>query len=890
MPGIRQIVGRLAASCRVLFRSRQLEHDMDEEMRFHVEMEADRLVRDERLDPHSARRQAFIRFGGIESHKELGRDARGRRWLDAVTTDLRLAVRMLAKYRGLTVVGAFAMAVAVGIGATAFEVFGEMLTPALPFENGDRIVSVQYPAPVSSAGTRDVAREVRDRDAALTSLDDLGAFRTTQQNIVAPPAAPGPIRIAEITASAFALTRTPALRGRTLLASDEAPGATPVLVISERVWRTRFASDAGILGRIVMLGGHARAIVGVMPEGFAFPIDHDYWMPFRPPAPAAARRTTGTVYVFGRLTPGTSMAQAQSELLVVARRDAAKGPERDRLTVAVAPYTHTHVDLDSPGMTSLVRLGQLLTGALTVVVAINLAILIYARTVTRSGELAVRSALGASRTRILAQLFMEALTLSLTGAVLGLAASAFILRSISAFARAAGRVPFWLGFDLSAATAVSVLALAAVAALIMGVLPGLKATGRRVNATLHQLSGRAAPRLGPVWTSLIVAQVAAAVAILPVACYLVWQTIAMDLRGPGFPAETFAMTLVDVADDVAADEAATRERLRALMTRMRQEPGVRAVTWSSNVPGFAGGATLEFDSDAGITAPAPYYVSRLDVAADMLDVFGAKLIAGRLLTAADTGATGAAVVNETFAKWVAGPDRAVGVRFRYADVNDGAAAGPWQEIVGVVEDLPRRPEALNLDTPAVVFHASALGRVSPVFIAARFDDAVPDGFGPRMLQIGATLDSKLQVRQSAPLMAYYDQLTTFWRAISWGAGAATLAVLLLSAAGMYALMSFMVAQRRREIGIRVALGAQPRRLFGSIFGRAMWQLGLGIAAGSAISALLAASARLDLAMAAGMLTAVAAIMITVGLLAAVGPARRSLRVAAAEALRGDGET
>ncbi|HVQ41746.1 MAG TPA: FtsX-like permease family protein [Vicinamibacterales bacterium] len=884
---LRQLVGRARATWRVLWRSHQFEREMQDEMRFHVEMEAERLQRERGYDGEEARRLAYIHFGGIEAHKEAGRDARGRRWLDALSTDVRLGVRMLFKHKALTLVGGFAMAVAIGLGATAFEVLSEMLTPALPFDQGDRVVAVHYPLPGTS-GARDVLREVGEWDAQLRSIDDLAAFRTIQLNLVAPPAPPAPIRLAEITASGFAVARTRPLHGRPLLPSDEAAGAPPVLVVGYRAWQTHFAADPRIVGRVVTLGGVERTIVGVMPDGFGFPFDHHYWIPFRSVPPTGARSDGATAHLFGRLAPGVSIARAETELMAVAQRDAPNQAERERTRVSVVPYTREHVDLSGPGMDTLVRAGQLLTGVLTLVVAINLAILFYARTVTRAGELAVRTALGASRARLLTQLFLEALALSLAGAAVGLAASTAALRYLQGLARMESGVPYWIQFELSLQTAVTALVLAAAAAFIMGVLPGLKATSRRVNVTLHHSSGRTAPRLGPIWTSLVVGQVAAAVAILPVACYLVWQTVLMSVAGPGFAAEKFAVVHVALPEDGPADAIGAGERQRALITSLREEPGVAAVTFSSHVPGFAAGGRIEFDPQTSVAAAAPWYVSRLDVAADMLNVYGAELLAGRRLSASDTVSAGTAVVNETFAKWIAEGGRVVGARFRYAELaGRDLPNDPWHEIVGVVRDFPRRPEALNLDTPAVVFHAAALGAVNPVFLSVRFDDGIPAGFAGRVRRRGTVIDPALQVRQAVPLLEYYDRLYALWRALSWSAAIMTLSVLLLSAAGMYALMSFTVAQRKREIGIRVALGAQPRRLLGSIFGRALWQLGLGIVLGSLISALAVAAAGLEPSLAAGTLAAVAAIMLAVGVLAAIGPARRSLRVPAADALRSD---
>ncbi|HEX5217242.1 MAG TPA: ABC transporter permease [Vicinamibacterales bacterium] len=885
-----QVLGRIRAAWRVLWGSRQLERDMQDEMRLHIEMEAERLTREIGLDPVEARRRAHVHFGGIEAYKEAGRDVRGRGWLDAMSVDFRLGVRMLVKHRGLTLTGGFAMAVAIGIGATAFETLGELITPSLPFDEGDQVVSIQYSAANAAARDRGVSADFavwRDR---LTSIVELGAFRTVQHNLIAPPAMPEPIKLAEMTASGFAIARTAPVLGRYLLPADEDPTTPPVIVIGFRTWLARFAGDPGIVGRVVNLGGVAHTIVGVMPDDFGFPFDHQFWIPFRLRADHG-RLDGPTIYVFGRLGRGVSMEQAQAELATIAGpADDASGDRRaEPARAVVVPYTHDHVDLAEPGMVVLVRAAQLFTGALTFVVAINLAILFYARTVTRTGELSVRTALGASRARLLSQLFLEALALALVGAAAGLGLSSVALGYLQAFARAAGGVPYWIRFDLSSATVAAALGLSIIAALIMGVLPGLKVTGRRLNANLNALNGRSGTRLGAIWTTLVVLQVAAAVAVLPAACYLAWQTALLELQGPQFAAEKFVVTTLAMpTHDRAPDPSRLADEQRAILTRLRAEPSVAAATFSSNVPGFAAGARIEFDGRAVVNAPptANLDVSRMDVAADMLDVYETDVLAGRRLAAGDVG-TANVVVNRTFARWLSGNGTPLGARFRYGSSSVRPIDGAWFEIIGVVRDFPEVPDALNLDTPAVVFHAAAPGTINPAIVSVRFDRDVPAGFTDRMKHIAAEVDPALQMRQPVLLQTYYDRVYSLWRYLSIAAALATLSVLVLSAAGMYALMSFTVAQRTREIGIRIALGARPRRLLFSIFGRALRQLTLGVVAGSIVSGLAVSAVDMDAAVAAGLLLAVASIMTLVGLLAAIGPARRSLRIPAADALRID---
>ena len=212
-----------------------------------------------------------MRFGGVEKYKEAARDARGRGWIDAIALDSRLGARMLAKYKGLTMIGGFAMAVAIAIGATAFETLNEMLTPALPFEDGGRIVSLQYATANPGNRERGLLDDFTAWREALTSIEDLGAFRTVQHNLVSPYAPPEPIKLAEMTASGFAIARIRPLLGRYLLPADEHAAAAPVVVVGYDAWQSRFAADPQIVGRTIDLGAVTHTIVGVMPDGFAFP-------------------------------------------------------------------------------------------------------------------------------------------------------------------------------------------------------------------------------------------------------------------------------------------------------------------------------------------------------------------------------------------------------------------------------------------------------------------------------------------------------------------------------------------------------------------------------------------------------------------------------------------
>lgn len=894
---------RLGHWWRVLTRAERLDAAMDDEMRFHIEMEADRLVHQQGLTPAEARRQAAVAFGGLEKYKEAGRDVRGLGWLDALSLDLRLGIRMLVKYRGLTLVGGFAMAVAIAIGGTAFEVFGQILDRSLPFDEGDRIVALRFATSTPGSAEQRVVEEFATLRRELTSVEHLSAFRTAQHNLVIAGSSSEPVKVAEMSPSGFTVVRTPPLLGRHLLPEDEQGGAATVLVIGYDAWQTRFAGDPLVVGRPVTLGGQPATIVGVMPQGFRFPIDHQYWTALRAPT-ATARLQGPEISMFGRLVDGVSMGSAQMELTAFGERLAAAYPAtHSHLRPVLLPFTHEHLDVTDPFRVWLLRLAQLFVGIVTFVVAVNLAILVYARTVTRAGEIAVRTALGATRRRILLQLFVEAFALTASGAGAGLLLSHAALVRLESMARINGAVPFWITFELSASTIAYALALAFVAAVVMGVVPGLKATSSRVHANLRELDSRSGITLGPLWTMLVVGQVAVAVAVLPLAVLMTWRVVRMGAAGPEFDADRFMVALVAAGDAVApADGPLFKQRHDELVARLEAEPGVAAVSFSSGVPGFAPGRLLRFDeqpASAGGPPPVKYVgmdlgVDTLDVGLDIFETYQARFLAGRPLGPADVGQANAVVVNTAFLREFlnegSSAASALGVRFRYVAPYERRGSRPdtSYEIVGVVDDFPRFPHEPGSHGDATIYHPAGAGDVHPVVLSVRFSHAGPAGFADRFRTIGAEVDPALQLRRVAPLADYYYQARSFWRYLAWGIGLVTVSVLLLSAAGMYALMSFTVAQRTREIAVRAALGADPRRLLLTIFGRVTRQLGTGLALGALLAAVIFQSADVGVSQGATLVLVVASLLTVVGLLAALGPARRGLRIHPSDALRAGG--
>jgi predicted permease len=686
-------------------------------------------------------------------------------------------------------------------------------------------------------------------------------------------------------------------------------------VIGYDVWQTRFASDPDIVGRDVRLGNAVHTVVGVMPEGFAFPINHRFWVPLRVDPSDYERRQGPGIFVFGRLAPSATLDGAQAELTTVGLRAAAAFPEtHERLHPRIVPYT---LQLFDDMMGWEIPFVHFLITTLLVVVCVNVAILVYARTATRVGEIAVRSALGASRRRIVGQLFVEALVLSAAAAAVGLVVARLALKQVDALIEQLLFMPFWFDFGLSSGTVVYVLALTVLTSVIVGVLPAVKATGRQVQAGLQLAMGGSRMQLGGTWTALIVVQVTFAVAVLPMALFLAWTSIQYGIAEPGFAAEEFltARLVMDWETPPSAEAEAYRlefasgyaDRYAELVRRLEAEPAVSDVTFASRVPGEEMRVLVETDgvsmptesvSDSPVrwgSAGLQVRFNRVDV--NLFDVFDVPILTGRRFHSGDldTAAT-AVIVNRTFVQQVLGDDKPLGRRVRYVGIPAGDARPGdvelerWYEIVGVVTDFPNAMEPGPGHTEAKLYHPMAPGQVYGASLALRVQGGTSATFAGRLREITAALDPTLRLDRILPLDDVLRQEQSAWRMGAMAIALVTLSVLLLSATGIYALMSFTVTQRRREIGIRTALGAHPHRILGSIFSRALVQLAIGVVLGALAAALLDRLTGGELGGGEGavLLPAVAVIMMVVGLLAAVGPARRGLRIQPTEALRADG--
>src|SRR5918992_1436563 len=698
-----EIIARARSLWRGVRRTEAVNAEMNEEFRLHMELRAADLVRSG-MSSAEAARQARLEFGSAEHYKDVGREARGLGWFDEMrfsVLDLRLGGRMLVKHPALTAIATIAVAFAIAVGTVGFEIARQALWPTIPLPDGNAIVALRN---WNAADQAEVPASRRDYELwrdGLSTITDLSAVEVEERSI-AVGAGPGqPETVANVTASTFALTRVPALMGRTLLEADERGGAKDVVVVGYDFWKNKLDGAADVVGRVIRISGTPVTIVGVMPRGYGFPQRNGVWRPLHLERLPEASPSLG--YVFGRLAPGHPREEATAQVAAIGARAAMMFPEtRKNVRLQVLSLPDAVSDLPAAAALVLASINVFLV-LLVALLCGNVAMLLFARAVSRERELLVRSALGASRGRLIMQLFAEALVLCAVGAVVGLMVARVVLaRTWTIIEGQAGPLPFYVDTSLSWTTILYAVGLTLFAAAIAGFVPAFKVTSGGAGARLRAASsGGGGLQFGGVWTAVIVAQIAFTT-LLP------WPLIGLggDLgedTAAGFPAEAFltATLEMDRFDGVAASgdtapaarAARLEARYRALADRLRQDPGVFDVTYADQMPQLTEGRHF-IKMDPGPAAEHSegcadgyYCVAFVSVDPRFFDVVGRPVIRGRALTTADAEQrTRVVLVNETFVEEVLGSRNPIGRRFRFASKGEPTAAS-WYEIVGVVPDL-----------------------------------------------------------------------------------------------------------------------------------------------------------------------------------------------------------
>ena len=823
----------------------------------------------------------------------------GASWLDA-----KIGFRMLRKQPMLTVVGGIAIAVGIPVGLFPGHLQRSFMQP-IPVDGGADIRMIRYLAPGRPAQSLSMVDFERFAEE-LPSFESLAAStRGGYQNLIASDGSAAPVRTAEVSGAFFGILRTPPLLGRPLGPADALPGAAPVAVLGHETWRVRFASDPGVIGTSVQIGGATHTVIGVMPEGFRYPYLEDLWIPlhtagFVDDAPGSLR---GGHIVFGRLAEGASTETAEAELRTVHARMAVEDPETyEALRPEVVGYT---VGLfgsprDGFGSDPDFVFVQIMFVLILVVACLNVSMLTLARTAVRASELAVRTAFGAGRSRIVLQLFVESLVLA------GLATGVGLLLADNVVVPTANvwlfddYLPAWYDFGVTGTSAAWAAGLACLCAALVGIIPALKATGSGIHRNIQRANAaRSGIRFGGLSSALIVLDVAVAMIILSFGGAIVGETVLTSIRRAHIQSERYLYAQLDVPRSpvaeagVAVEEAEYRRRLgdtqRELMRRLEAEPDVgRVASGSSIILTDDAGTRLEIEDQEAPDGTTLGRASRVSVDPGFFSAIGQPVRLGRDFSLSDgEGEARVAIVNRTFVERTLGGRNAIGRRVRFTD-SRGDNPGPWHQVVGVVDDIDASPEEASSNR--VVYVAAAAGDFAPVALAIR-TDGDPEAFTARLRQIAREVDPAATIRDTGRLDRVVRRGRAALASAIGGTGFLFLVMLGLSASGIYALLSLAVTQRTREIGIRSALGAGVRSIVRTVVSRAMLQLGLGVLLGLPLAAYLISEVAPSLlgrgitAVIGSTVLAAAGLVVLIGVLACTAPTMRALRISPEEALR-----
>jgi predicted permease len=870
MRRVRAIVARCRGFLLLQSDTRALDVESRDEIQFHLEQQIAENIR-RGMSPDEARRRALITAGGLTRAAELVRERRSIPWAEHVLLDVRYALRSLRGAPGYTTAALLTLALGIGVSTGMFAIVQAVVLRPLPYPDADKIVALSVS---NSQGDMGVVDD-RDYFAWARNAKSFKAMAVYGGGSVVLDAASGPrnVKMRAVTGKYFDVMGVPPRLGRQFTAEELQRGAAPVVVISDRLWRTEFGADPGVIGKFTRIDGSNARIVGVMPRGFT---PEDGPQIFKPDVMREA--TPGMIFYFpvlARLKPGATLASAMSELTAITRH--ANGG-RDQPGSAVAPVIVTLHDSLYGSATKPLVLLMAAVGVLLLIACANIANLAMARSVRRQREFALRRALGATARRLSAYVLVESLILSSAGAALGtLMAAASIKWAVRISPATISRVE---GIHVNAQVLVFAAGAAVFTAITFGLIPALRSGRGDLNRSLAAGGPRAASssRERSARRVLVVAELATALVLLVGAALVArtfWRVSAID---PGFNPHGLQVARVRLPIDKYSQGAAADEFYRDLMQRVSTTPVISQAALADVEP-FQGAAASVLPKDsAGTHIPGTYLLS---VGGGYFKTLGVGLIAGREFASSDVaGAEPVAVINASLANYMFPEGDAVG---HTTDLD-----GPGRLIVGVVGDV-RQVKGLEHAPDPIMYEPVAQGGTGPWMVllfrprgtveAARsaITTAV-QSINPALAPPAYTTMDEQFEQQVAPRKFMFVLLATF------AALAALLAVI-----GLYGVLSYLVAEQTREMGIRAALGADRTRVTRDVMahGLSLTLTGALLGVGAALLAVKLVSSLLygieprdpvTLAIAA-------ALLVLVSLVACYVPARRASRIDPILALR-----
>lgn len=831
-----------------------------------------------------------IRFGisrFLRARFPLGRaSGRGARMgpAERLRQELGQGLRLLGRSPGLALFAVAAMGLGIGATATMFSVSHGLLRE-LPYAESDRLISVGWVREDQpDDGIAVTASELMEWRGAQSTLESLAAVRTMSMDLAGGKGAPEQLTGAQVTADAFESLRVQPALGRGFLSEEEKRGGPEVVIISQGLWIRRYGGDPEVMGRTIRVNGTERTVVGIMPEGFRFPEMEDLWIPLQVDDAREASEEGAPMYqAFGRLREDLSPQEARTEFETLARRHALARPEtHDGLIPRVMPYHEYFVGKDA---VVLMNALVVIASFVLLIACASVANLLLARAAGRSRELAVRSAMGAGRGRIMGQLLGESLVISAFGGILG---ALVAWTGAALFHRAiADLLPFfWMTCRMDATALAFVGLLVLFSGLLAGTVPALRVSRIGVGEALRDGErGSSSLRIGRMSRWLVMAEVALSFGLLSAAGMMAKGPMVFSRSDPGFDSGRLLTARVSLRRASYPDTADWSGFFQELLSRLEATPGIAAVTLSTSLPGLSAGTTRFQLQGSTYERNVDLPLSRVGIVGPgYFETLGVAAVEGRLFDDGDgEGGEPVVIVNRSFAQRFFPGKSPLGRQILTGGMDSEDA---WATVVGVVPDLrmngqrPGQPEGLLLPllqrpqrSVNLLLHAS----VEPMDLA------------PLVRGVVAELDPDLPINHVETLeTAMADEIRPELVFVTLLLVCGSIA-LVLAAVGLFGVLAFSVRRRTREIGIRVALGAEVRSVLWTTLRGGMAQVVTGLAAGVllalAISPLVRGLYFDEQLVDWRVYGLVAMLMLGTGFSASLIPAARAVRVSPVEALR-----
>ncbi len=808
--------------------------------------------------------------------------------MDWLRRDFLFALRLLRTRWGVSSVAILVLALGISLTATMYAILEGVVFSGPDYPNLERILYLRTTIPQSQFDQAVRLHDYLDWREQQTVFDEMAAYYGSSANLSLPGEPAQSYSGVHLSASTFAMLGQQAMIGRTFLPEEDFATAGPIILLGHHVWENRYDRDPEIVGKTIRVNARPTTVVGVMPPDFRFPSRHDVWMPLELDPGTLERRQGPGLVVLASLKEGTAQTAAQAQLLTIAQRLEEQYPVANR---EIHPITEVWMDVAFVGDETrglLYTMFAAVFGVLLIACA-NVANLQFSLTIARGKELAVRTALGASRNRVLRQLLSETLVLAFGGAVVGLVLTKF---SLDLFARVVTPlgIPPWMTFDLSPAVFVFVLGITFFVALASGLLPALHATRVDINSILKDQIRGSSGGVSRWSTSLVVLEVALSCALLVGAGLTVRSTLERGSADYGLDRENIMTARLGLPEETYPDSTSRQVVTDRFHRELEAIPEVREVAITSNLPILGTGLYFYGVGDGDYVDDSEYpFGGYTRVSASFFDLIGVPVVAGRGFRATDAlGAGRVVIVDERFVAKNWPGEEPIGEQLR---LGRSTSENSWLTVVGVVRDFQMSPALDFAAAPPEGMFVPIAQQPSGGFSIMLRTAGAPLDVTARVRELVTRIDPDIPMSQVNTLTGRVEESTLDELILSGMFSVFGVVALVLASIGLYAVMSFSVSRRTAEVGIRMALGATGGRIIGLLLRQGARPLGIGIAIGLVLAWFLGKALAVVLFQVGAFdlltFTMIPVLLLGVSAVALLVPAKRAASVAPVIALRAE---